>query len=254
MVPGASKGVATMIPAVILAAGNSTRIGQSTVNKVALPFAGKPMIVRAVESVKDIADPILVVVGAYKESVIDCLKDYRVTFIEQQQRLGTGNAVASAMPYLDKYNPDFVLVGYSDHMMLINSDDIKKIIDFHQNNHPIITVVTVELDNPFGLGRVIKNDAGFVTDIIEEKDALPDHKKIKLINTGPYIFNFQYLKNNISQLKIHETSGEYYLTDLVMIAAKQNLPVLDYQLDYKNIGGGVNTLEQLNQLESIASK
>ena len=243
-----------MVSAILLAAGNSTRIGQSNANKVTLPYNGKPMIQRAVESVRDIADPIYVVVGAYKDSVISCLQNYRVTIVEQHQRLGTGDAVKLVLPYLKEHQPETVLVGYSDHMMLITKDDIGKIITFHKQYKPVITVATTEVANPYGLGRIIKNQRGMVTGIVEEKDALSMQKNIKLINTGPYMFNFRFLKNNINRLKIHQTSGEYYLTDLVMIASQQNLSVLDYQLDFKNIGGGVNTLEQLNQLESQANQ
>lgn len=240
-----------MIPVVILAGGNSTRIGKSNINKVVLSYKQKPLIQLAVESVVGILRPIIIVVGAHKQSVIDCLNGYNVAFIEQKQRLGTADAVKQAIPYLDKLKSKTICVGYGDHMMIIKSRTIRSMLDYYQENRLSICFITTIVNNPTGLGRVVHNKNGYVEKIVEEKQATASQKKIKVINTGFYCINYTLLKKYINKICLNRKSKEYYLTDLIEIAVKKNYKVKDYCVDYQKIGGGVNTLGQLVALKSI---
>jgi bifunctional N-acetylglucosamine-1-phosphate-uridyltransferase/glucosamine-1-phosphate-acetyltransferase GlmU-like protein len=164
-----------MIAGIILAGGKGTRLNSVDVNKVTLPFAGKPMIQYGVELLRPFVSELVVVIGAYAESVKEALKDYDVTYAFQEEQKGTGHAVQVALPYLSSHIAN-VLVGYGDHMMFYKPKTVEKLIQTHVEQHAAITVVTTQVENPFAYGRVLRDEDNNVYGIVEEKAATPQQK------------------------------------------------------------------------------
>ena len=179
--------------AIILAAGKGKRMNSKTINKVALPLAEKPMIVHAVYLLeKSGIKEIVVVVGFAKKSVMSVLGN-KVIFAEQKKRLGTGHAALCGLKKLPKDVED-VLVINGDDSAFYPQDLIKDLMNAHRLSKAAITFLTIEKDNPLGLGRIIRNKNGHVVAIMEEKDATESQRLVKEINPGCYIFKVDFLK------------------------------------------------------------
>src|ERR1035437_2737682 len=171
--------------AIILAAGKGKRMNSKSVNKVALHLADKPMIAHTVSLLEKVGiKEIVVVIGFAKKSVIDALGN-KVIFAEQRKRLGTGHAALCGLRKLPK-NVDDVLIINGDDSAFYPQSLIKNLIKTHTLSNAAITFLTIEKDNPFSLGRIVRNSSGQVVAIIEEKDATQTQRKIKEINPGCY--------------------------------------------------------------------
>jgi len=135
-----------MIGGIILAAGKGTRIKAKTINKVTLPFLNKPLIIYSVELMEKVADKIFVVIGAFHQSVKKVLQNKRVFYAYQRKRLGTGHAVKVAVEKIIKEGllPKIVLVGYGDHTMFYEKKDIERLIDLHQKEKAVMSIITTE--------------------------------------------------------------------------------------------------------------
>jgi len=237
------------IQAVILAAGKGERINAKKVNKVVFPLVGKPMIVHTVDLLESLKiDPIVVVVGFAKKSVMDTLKG-RVIFAEQGKRLGTAHAVLCA---LDKIQKDVqtVLVLNGDDSAFYTENIIKKLIETHWKENCALSFLTITVDNPTGLGRVIRNNQDRVIGIVEEKDAKGDQKQIREINPACYIFEASFLKKYLRYVKKSAVSGEYYLTSLIDIAIKNNEKMETVRAG-KLSWRGINTMNELKEAERL---
>ena len=196
-------------------------MNSNVVNKVILKLGSKPMILHAIELLESLKiSPIIVVVGFAKKSVIDILKK-RVVYAHQKKRLGTADAVKSALKYLPE-NINDVLVLNGDDSAFYKKETIEELINTHWKRKPSVTFLTIEADNPSGLGRVVRNDNGELFGIVEDKDAILEYKSIKEINPGCYIFDLTFLKRYIGKIEKSSVSGEYYLTRLIDIAIKNN--------------------------------
>lgn len=241
------------LASIILAAGKGARFNSTTVNKVALPLAGKPMIVHTVEFAKKLdAHPIIIVVGFAKESVIEALKGKHVMFAEQKEQLGTGHAVLTA---LLKLPPDVenVLVIQGDDAMFYNDENIplvQKLIKKHMESNAAMTFLTIELDNPFGMGRIVRDEVGNVVRIMEQKEADEKQQGICEVNSGCYVFNVAFLKKYLPQVGKHRITGEYQLTDLIKLAA-DNREVVETIAAGAVPWRGVNTQDELQQAEVL---
>ncbi len=244
-----------MIAGIILAAGKGTRIKSRDRNKVTLPFLNKPLIVYSVELMLGVCDKVVVVIGAFHESVRQVLASYPVIYAYQQKRLGTAHATKIGVEVLKKTAPlpDLVLVGYGDHTMFYQQQTIKKLITTHQRYRPAVSLLTFYYPEPNRIryGRIIRDDQGFITDIVEQKDATADQLKIKEVNPGFYCFDFNFLADNLKKVKKSPASGEYYLTDLIKIAVGQGKKVVGLTIDFGQAGLGVNTAEELKESEKI---
>lgn len=241
---------------IILAAGRGKRMNSDSVNKTALRFNGKSLVSYGVDLFENTVDQIVVVIGAYADSVKEALSDKVVTYAVQEKMLGTGNAVKVAMDKInnDNLEGDVVLVGYGDHMMYYSTELVKDLISKHEAREAVITLVSTIYDDPTGLGRIIRNEDGDVERIVEEKDAMAEEKQINEINAGFYSFDRSFLKNNIEKLEKSPITGEYYLTDLIQMAKEQNKKVAILQVPYENVGIGVNTPDQLEKSRDLYVK
>lgn len=226
---------------VILAAGKGTRLKSKNVNKVVLPLSGKPMVSYIVKKLLNMKlTDIFVVVGFAKKSVMDVLGN-EVTYVIQKKRLGTASAVRAAIKVIKSFNTALVLQG--DDSAFYTEELLTNLLISHQKKSPVITLLTVKKENPFGLGR-IKRKNGNVEAIVEEKNATEKERKIKEINAACYVFSVPFLKKYLPKVKLNPIKKEYYLTDLVEIAVKNKLPIETY-LAPEKIFMGVNTKEEL---------
>lgn len=239
-----------MTAGIILAAGKGTRMGLTNQNKVALDFAGKPMVVYAVELLAEIANPIVVVTGKHKQSVEKKLENYHILFAHQQEQLGTGHAVQTALHKIPEETKN-IIVGYGDHMMFYTKESIFSLLALHEKQNATISLITTIVSNPSGYGRIVRNREKDVVGIIEEKDATEDQKKIDEINAGLYIFDYEFLKENIDRVKKSEISGEYYLTDLIALAIEQEKSVIGLTVAYEQVGIGINKPEELIESQKL---
>lgn len=244
-----------MIVGIILAAGKGTRIKSKDRNKVTLPFLNKPLIVYSVELMTAVCDKVVVVIGAFHESVRRVLKNYPVIYAYQKKRLGTAHATKVGLEAIKNTSPlpDLVLVGYGDHTMFYKKETIKRLITSHRKNNPAISLLTFKYPNPDKIryGRIIRDKSGLVVDIVEQKDATPEQRAIQEVNPGFYCFDYGFLLKNINKIKKSPVSGEYYLTDMIRIAASQGEKVIGIPIKFEEAGLGVNTAEELKESEKI---
>lgn len=238
------------IGAVVLAAGKGSRMNSKTKNKVVLPLGNKPMILHSVELLSKIdLKPIIVVIGFAGKSVMNILKSANVVFVYQRKRLGTAHALLCALRKVPENLTDLVVL-QGDDSAFYTKDIIRKLIWVHTKYSPSITFLTIEVDNPHGLGRIVRNTKGEIREIVEEKDASEDIRKIKEINPACYIFDIKFLKRYLKKVKKSTVSGEYYLTSLIDIALKNNKKVSTLRAG--NIKWrGVNTPDELSNAQRM---
>lgn len=244
-----------MIGGIILAAGKGTRINSKEKNKVTLPFLNKPLIVYSVELMRQVADKVVVVVGAFAESVKEVLKDYPLIYAHQLKRLGTGHATKVGLKALEKFSPSIVLVGYGDHTMFYRKKDIKDLISVHKKTGAAMTIITVKHANEnLHWGYIVREKNGKIVDSVEFKDASERQKKIKELNAGFYCFDFKFLKENISKIPKSSVSGEYYLNSLIKIAASSGKKVSALTVPFSSVGIGINRWSELEESERLYLK
>lgn len=239
--------------AVILAAGKGKRMNSRTVNKVALPLGGKPMILHTFNILEKLGiKTIVIVVGFAKHSVMDLFSHQKVKFCEQKKRLGTAHAVSCAMKKIPSRIKN-VLILHGDDSAFYKIDTIRQLIEKHLESGASFTFLTIEMENPEGLGRVIREKEGKVLAIVEGKDATEDILKIKEINPACYVFKTEFLKKYLPRIKKSPVTGEYYLTSLIDIGIKNNEKIETLQAG-TFAWRGVNTKEELQEAENIFLK
>jgi len=214
-----------------------------------MPLADKPMIVHTIELLETLLiKNIVVVVGFAKVSVMNILGQ-KVLFAEQTKRLGTGHAVSVG---LKKISPDTqnVIVLNGDDSAFYKKDLIEKLIEKHLLSKAKMTFLTIEKDDPTGLGRIVRGKNGKLAAIVEEKDATDNEKKIKEINPGCYIFEVEFLRKYLPQIKRSKVSDEYYITRIIDIGIKNSEHI--ETLSAGNIPWrGINTKEELQEAEQL---
>ena len=236
------------VAAIILAAGKGTRM-KSEMPKVVFPIAGIPMINRVVSTSKRLnCDKIAVVVGYKKDVVIEIVEENDfICFVEQVEQNGTGHAViVTEDEFKDFDGTVFILCG---DVPLLRYSTLKKMLVEHQENGASCTVLTAIMDDPLAYGRIIRNSEGNVEKIVEFKDANDAEKAVKEINTGIYCFDSQSLFGALNEVGNNNNQGEYYLTDTLEILNKKGKIVRSMVLDDMIEASGVNSREQLAELE-----
>ncbi|MBI5044174.1 MAG: bifunctional UDP-N-acetylglucosamine diphosphorylase/glucosamine-1-phosphate N-acetyltransferase GlmU [Nitrospirae bacterium] len=240
------------ISIIILAAGLGTRM-KSNLVKILHPLAGMPMLAYTLDLAKSLKpEKIVAVIGHQAEKVKDTFSDYDVNWAIQKEQKGTGHAVMQAKNALNNFN-DTVIVLSGD-TPLLKKETISELIKSHKSKGSRVAILTTEIDNPYGYGRVIINANGKVERIVEEKDASETIKKIMLINTGIYAFDKEFLFNALSEIKPNNTQGEYYLTDIIGIAAKRGLEINAVKAKDSDEVMGINTRLELARAEKIIRK
>lgn len=244
------------VAAIILAAGKGTRMQSTTENKVTLPFHGKPIIKYAVEVVETVADQIVVVVGAMAESVQKALDSSSVIFAHQAEQLGTGHALQVGFGALANPLPECVLVGYGDHMMFYRSERLQELVRFHEKEGAAISLLTATYNDPNSLAwaRVLRNERDEVVGLVEQKDATEEQRSITEVNPGLYCMSYDFLQQHLPLLTKSPVTNEYYLTELLEIAAKDRLKIAALTVPFQEVGIGINRPEELEQSQELFTK
>ena len=235
------------ITAVLLAAGQGTRM-KSDLPKVLHPLCGRPMLRHILDALgKVTTEKPVVVVGHGAEAVTKYLGDSAQTVLQEPQ-LGTGHAAMQAESLL-KGKTDMVIVTYAD-MPLLRGETFKQLVETQRLNTGPFSLLTVSADDPRGFGRIVRKPDGTVEAIVEEYVATPEQKQIKELNVGAYCFNAEWLWGALQRIEKNPKKGEYYLTDVVEIAVKDNLPVRAVVHDDFMETIGINTRVHLSEAET----
>lgn len=229
---------------IILAAGQGSRM-KSSLPKVLHKVAGRSMLHHVMDTARTLgAEGIHGVIGHGADQVKAVTPAADVTWALQEQQLGTGHAVAQALPVV----PDgaVVLVLYGD-VPLINPETLVALVS--RVNQQSLGLLTVDLANPDGYGRILRNEQGKVIAIVEQKDATESQKAICEVNTGILAVTSDHLKRWLPQLSNSNAQGEYYLTDIIAMAAGEGMTIEVAQPSHEQEVQGVNNRLQLSMLE-----
>lgn len=231
----------TNLTTIIMAAGKGTRM-KSTRPKVLQPLAGKPLLQHVLTTAKKLgSQKNIIIYGFEGRQVKDAFANESIDWVEQAEQLGTGHAVQMALPVLPTDGKSLILSG---DVPLIGVDTLEKL----SNTDSRFAMLTINIANPFGLGRIVRKD-GKVIAIVEEKDATDTQKQISEINSGVYCVDNAILHNYLKNLNNNNAQGEYYLTDIVKMAVDDGIEIATVSPTYQFEIEGVNDRIQLASLE-----
>jgi bifunctional UDP-N-acetylglucosamine pyrophosphorylase/glucosamine-1-phosphate N-acetyltransferase len=229
-----------MVAVAVLAAGKGTRM-KSTLPKVLHQLGGRSLVERVLDSCQGLApERKLVIIGYQGEAVKAQFQSQPdVEFVEQREQLGTGHAIQQLLPYLNDFTGDLLVL--NGDAPLLRAETLEKLLATHQANDSMATLLTANLPNPKGYGRVFCDGHNLVTQIVEDRDCNDAQRQNHRINGGIYCFNWPKLAEILPQLTPNNDQQEYYLTDVVHFLA----PVLAVDVDdYLEITG-INDRKQL---------
>lgn len=242
---------------IILAAGKGKRFKAKKINKTSIDFGGKPLLEYSLDLFDGVCDKVIVVVGAYSESLQKIIAKYpKAIPAIQKKRLGTGHAVKVALKKIgtEGWVFDKVFVGYGDHMMFYSKGDLQSLLSELRKKKAEVSMVTCEHDpETLAWGRIIRNSGGGVDAIVEEKVATPEQRKIRELNAGFYCLNFDFLREGVPKIK-KTPGGECYFTDIVSVARNLGKKVIAVKLPFEHVGIGVNTPEDLEKSLELLKK
>jgi UDP-N-acetylglucosamine pyrophosphorylase len=249
-----SSNTQKQVATVILAAGKGTRMKEPDRAKVMFELMGKPMI----HYVADLAVAlgsvrIIAVVGFQRESVMSYLRKTHPTveFVVQEPQLGTGHAVQQAEKALMDFSGDVLVL--SGDVPLLTGETLGAMRGLHEAAGAVATILTAEVDDPTGYGRIIRNGTGAVEKIVEHRDASAEELKVKEINSGIYLFQKEKLFDGLNHIAPHNVQNEYYLTDVFEYFWKHHWTVAAFKAPHVDEIQGVNTREQLERAKEILS-
>jgi UDP-N-acetylglucosamine diphosphorylase/glucosamine-1-phosphate N-acetyltransferase len=233
------------VAAIILAAGKGTRM-KSDRAKVLHEINGVPMIRYVVDTALALVEDVVVVIGHEAEAVQKVLAHYpTLRFTVQEEQLGTGHAVLTALPELSAQTSDVVIL--CGDTPLIKRETLLTLIDKHKATRERLTLVATKLEDPFGYGRIVSDAHGNVVGIVEESDASDAEKQITTVNTGTYCINIDFLKRSLPGLSRNNAQGEFYLTDVVERAYREGNAASIVEVHDTVQVLGVNTREDLTE-------
>lgn len=243
------------VKAIILAAGKGTRM-KSDLPKVLHQIYSKPILAYVLDMLSEagLNDENYLVVGHGADKVEEfALSHYsNLKCVLQSEQKGTGDAVNRVYPFLKDYK-GLVVVVCGD-TPLITSQTVKEFVDYHKATNSALTVMSAIFDNPHNYGRIVRDETGNVRAIVEEKDASPEQKQLKEINAGVYCIDWEKVSDAFLSLTSNNAQGEYYLTDIVSWAVKQNLKVQAYPIKDNNEVLGINSRLQLAEAMQILTQ
>lgn len=234
---------------IILAAGKGKRM-KSTFPKLLHQVAGVPMIKHVVTTASQLNPEIVVtIVGQGKEKVKEVLKGFDLVFVEQREQLGTGHAVRQAEKEFAGFTGNLLIL--SGDVPLITQMTLDKLLQMHYVSSVAATVLSAIFENPSGYGRIILNGEGLLDRIVEEKDCTTELQTIQEVNAGIYVFDPQLLFLHLSNLVCDNRQKEYYLPDVIPLLRKSGHRVAIEQVNDIHEVAGVNTREQLIEINRI---
>ncbi len=240
----------------VLAAGLGTRM-RSNLAKVLHELDGRPLINHVCRTATALAPrKIYTVIGHQgedvKNAVLEELNEEHAEFVWQKEQLGTGDAVNSAREFLE--NEESTLLVLSGDVPMIKAETLARLIQQHHNHRgkgAACTILTVELENPTGYGRVVRDVGGLFDKIVEQKDASDEELKVQEINAGIYCFDTKKLFETLSKVQNNNAQGEYYLTDVPKLLAESGESVSLYKHKDNNEIEGINNRKQLADMERV---
>jgi bifunctional UDP-N-acetylglucosamine pyrophosphorylase / glucosamine-1-phosphate N-acetyltransferase len=234
---------------IILAAGLGTRMKSSTI-KILHRAAGRPIVDYVLDLATDLCPtPPVMIIGHHREKVQQSVGD-RARYAVQEDQLGTGHAVLQAAPLLeaDGVAGKRILILSGD-VPLTRRETLQRLLDEHERNGNALTLLTMKLADPAMYGRVVRDESGAVTRIVEAKDASDEQRRIDEVNAGIYVFNGEHLFDNLRNLKPENAQKEYYLTDLLAVIRDAGHRVGAVIADDPVEALGVNSRGELAQVE-----
>lgn len=238
-----------MLDILVLAAGKGTRM-RSDLPKVLHPVGGKALVQHVVDTARQVgSERIFIIIGHGAEKVEEKMAAPDVRFILQAQQLGTGHAVQQALPQLR--DDATVLILYGD-VPLTRAETLQKLIA-HVNDQQM-GLLTVNLPDPTGYGRILRDASGAVTAIVEHKDATDEQRQVKEINTGIMAVKAKHLQQWLPQLTNNNAQGEYYLTDIIALARQNGVAIQVEQPNAIEEVEGINNRQQQAALERFYQK
>jgi bifunctional UDP-N-acetylglucosamine pyrophosphorylase/glucosamine-1-phosphate N-acetyltransferase len=229
-----------MLAVAILAAGKGTRM-KSKLPKVLHPLGSKSLVERAIDSC-DLVQPNrqLIIIGYEGQQIENALNHLQgLEFVQQREQLGTGHAIVQLIPHLRDFTGDLIVL--NGDVPLLRPETVQKLVKTHQENNNAATLLTANLPNPKGYGRVFCDGNNLVTQIIEDRDCNLAQKKNSRINAGVYCFHWQKLQEVLPKLSTNNDQQEYYLTEVVHYLA----PVMALDVDDHLEISGINDRRQL---------
>lgn len=233
---------------VILAAGKGTRM-KSEQPKVVFPICGVPMVQYVLWEAAKLSPLLPLVVVGYKGEQVTAVLGEQAEYVWQKEQLGTGDAVKKACDHLAGFDGD-LLVLYGD-TPFISAPTLQALVDVHRSTGAAATVLTAELQDPTGYGRIVRSPEGMLTGIVEEKDATSAEKQIREVNTGIYCFSVPELRAALAALKPQNAQGEYYLTDVIAMHAAAGKRLATVKSDHPEEIMGPNDRIALAQTEAM---
>lgn len=241
------------LTAIVLAAGEGTRM-RSAIPKVLHPIAGRPLVEHAVRAAAGL-DPehLVVVVGHGRDAVVAHLAtvagalDREVRTAVQAEQHGTGHAVCCALEAVPADASETILVSYGD-VPLLGTETLVGMLTEHRRSGRAVTVLSAMVDDPTGYGRLVRDESGALTGIVEHRDATPGQRAINEINSGIYAFDTEVLGTALKRLGASNSQGEMYLTDVVALARAEGLAVGSHACADAWQVAGVNDRVQLAAL------
>lgn len=233
----------TTLTTIILAAGKGTRM-KSAKPKVLQTLADKPLLAHVLDTCQSVnVDKTIVVYGFGGSQVKQAMQDYELTWVEQTEQLGTGHAVQVTLPELPTEGKSLILYG---DVPLVSTKTLTRL---KEANVEGMSMLTLTVDNPFGLGRIKRDEQGNIIAIVEQKDANEEEQGIREINSGIYCVDNTLLHKYLPNLSNHNAQQEYYLTDIVKMAVEDGIAITAIEPDYEFEIEGVNNRQQLASLE-----
>jgi len=240
------------LAAIILAAGMGTRM-RSDLPKVLHPALGQPLVQHVLAAVRRASiRRIVVVVGHQAERVRSVLAGLDLQFALQEPQLGTGHAVQQAQPHLADYDGDVVVL--CGDTPLLRAQTLMALHATHDQLEARATVLTAEVDDPTGYGRIVRAENGDVLRIVEQKDASEDEKRLREINSGLFVFDAPALFGALDKVGADNAAREYYLTDTLEILRREGARVSAHRCDDPREVLGVNTPVQLREVERLLAQ
>lgn len=253
---------------IIMAGGDGKRM-QSDVPKVLVKLGQYPMLIHILQQINILNNSLLInniyiVVGKHKDIIEQTVHSYihlfsflhfKIHYVKQNEAKGTGYAIQCCKPYLERNSNEYSIILSGD-VPLISFNTLLKYYRFCSLSDSKASLISTKLENPTGYGRIVEDNNNEFKKIVEEKDCNNQQKYIKKINAGLYCFQNDSIINYINKIDCNNGQNEYYLTDIFELLVKDNIKVDVYNLEEKFIHEimGVNTIEQLNELERIMNQ
>jgi len=236
----------------IMAAGQGTRMN-SDLAKVLHIINGRPMVHYVIDLALNLgSEKTVLIIGHQREKVMELCAEYSVQYAIQDKQLGTAHAVMQTKNILGTYEHDLLVL--SGDVPLLSQTTLEKLITTHQDSGAIATLLTANLEDPTGYGRIIRDNEGRVAKIVEQKDASLDELEIQEINVGIYIFKTALLFINLDLVNNDNAQGEYYLPDVVKMYVDRGEKVIAQIAENFNETRGINTINQLKEAETILNE